>query len=154
MSTLDIAIQIASKAHEGQKDKSGLPYILHPLHLMNELKKKNMSEDYLIVAVLHDVVEDTDVTITDLINLDFSIPVVGAVLKMTHVKGESYSDYIDSIATNEIAKAVKLEDLKHNLDITRRVIPVFNVKNEEKFMKRILKYTKSYDQLINGELNV
>ena len=154
MSTLDIAIQIASKAHEGQTDKSGLPYILHPLHLMNELVKKNMSEDYLIAAVLHDVVEDTDVTIQDLIALNFSIPSIGAVLKMTHEKGVSYEDYIDDISTNEIARTVKLEDLKHNLDVIRRVIPEYTITNEKKFMKRVLKYTKAYDKLINGKLNV
>jgi len=154
MSTLDIAIQIASKAHEGGVDKSGLPYILHPLHLMNELKKKNMSMDHLIVAVLHDVVEDTYVTIQDLIDLDFKDDVRIAVSIMTHTKGVSYEDYIDLISTNEIAKAVKLEDLKHNLDVIRRVIPEYTITNEKKFMKRILKYTKAYDKLINGKLNV
>src|SRR5205823_8876269 len=90
MATIEKALQIAAQAHEGQKDKEGLPYILHPLRAMLRVQ----GEEAQIVAVLHDVIEDTSVTADDLLRAGFGEEVVAAVLCVTHRKDESYADYV------------------------------------------------------------
>lgn len=108
------AMKIAYKAHHGQVDKGGIPYIFHPMHLAEQ-----MDDEYATcVALLHDVVEDTDVTLDDLANI-FPAEVVEAVRVMTHSKGEPYPEYIARVSKNPIAKKVKLADLRHNSDQTR-----------------------------------
>lgn len=103
MATIGIALQIAAKAHEGQKDKEGLPYILHPLRAMMSLR----GEEAQIVAVLHDVIEDTSVTVDDLRAAGFSEKVVTAVLCVTHQKDLPYSDYVVRCNGNEVARRAK-----------------------------------------------
>jgi len=116
MKLLAKAIEIAVKAHEGQFDKGGKPYILHPLYLMNQL----MFDTKLAqIAVLHDVVEDSDVTLEDLEEYGFSYRVIFALKLLTHQKDQSYSEYIDKISGNYDAIRVKRKDLEHNSDITR-----------------------------------
>ena len=90
MSDLEKAISIAVTAHRGQRDKAGKPYILHPLRLM----QKCATEAEMIVAVLHDVIEDTDVSIDDLEREGFDTEVLQALLCLTKAKGESYPDFI------------------------------------------------------------
>src|SRR6476620_9991092 len=118
VATIEKALQIAAQAHEGQKDKEGLPYILHPLRAMMSLK----GEEAQIVAVLHDVIEDTSVTADDLRKAGFSEKVVAAVLCVTHAKSESYADYVVRCKANEIARQVKLADLKDNSRLDRTIL--------------------------------
>ena len=107
-------MQIAYAAHHGQVDKAGIPYIFHPIHLAEQ-----MPDEYTTcVALLHDVVEDTDVTLEQLSGI-FPEPVVEAVRLMTHAKSEPYADYVRRIKANPIARAVKLADLRHNSDESR-----------------------------------
>src|SRR5271165_5571323 len=107
MPTIEKALQIAAQAHEGQKDKEGLPYILHPLRVMSRAE----GVEAQIVAVLHDVVEDTKVTLDDLRRAGFSEAVLQAVQCVTHRKDEPYADYVVGCKNNPIARQVKLGDL-------------------------------------------
>lgn len=108
------AMRIAYNAHHGQLDKSGIPYIFHPYHLAEQ-----MPDEYTTcVALLHDVVEDTDVTLEQLSEV-FPRQVVDAIALMTHTADTDYLAYVEKIKHNPIAKTVKLADLKHNSDQTR-----------------------------------
>ena len=104
------ALKLCFDAHKNQVDKSGLPYVFHPFHLAEQME----TEETTIVALLHDVVEDTGYTIADLTKMGFDKAVTDAVALMTHADGVDYMDYIRSIA-----KAVKLADLRHNSDLSR-----------------------------------
>jgi GTP diphosphokinase / guanosine-3',5'-bis(diphosphate) 3'-diphosphatase len=115
MSTLERAIQIAAKAHSGQIDKAGEPYILHPLRMMLAVQ----GESERIVAVLHDVVEDTDVTIEKLIAEGFSTEVIEAIANLTKLPGESRLSAAYRAAANPIARVVKLADNADNMDLSR-----------------------------------
>ncbi len=109
------AIRIAFRAHAGTLDASGIPYILHPVHLAEQ-----MEDEYsTIAALLHDVVEDTHVTLEDLRRDGFPEEVLAAVDLLTHREGVPYLEYVAAIKENPIAKAVKLADLRHNMDRTR-----------------------------------
>ena len=108
------AINIAYNAHMGQTDKFGIPYIFHPMHLAEQMD----SEEECIVAMLHDVVEDTEITFEQL-EEDFSEIVIEALKLLTHDKSIPYDDYIKNLKNNPIAKKVKLADLMHNSDISR-----------------------------------
>ena len=109
------AIELAKQHHKGQTDKVGKPYINHPLRVMNQMK----SEDEKIVAVLHDIVEDTDISLNDLRNEGFSEEVVSAVECLTKQDGENYDSYIERISFNPLAVKIKLADLEDNRDLTR-----------------------------------
>lgn len=112
------AIEVAVTAHSGQLDKGGKPYILHPMWVMD--KVRHLGEDTMTVAILHDAVEDSTLTIEGLIELGFSQDVIAAVRALTHDDPNmSYEDYIKNIKNNTIATAVKLRDLEHNSKITR-----------------------------------
>ena len=113
---LSLAISIATKAHEGQYDRGGKPYILHPLHLMTQLL---FDTELASIAVLHDVVEDSDVTLDDLTRQGFSPRIVSALRLLTHEPGVSYAGYIEGICGSYDAIRVKRKDLEHNSDITR-----------------------------------
>lgn len=134
---LEKAIQIAVKCHDGQKDKAGRPYILHPLHLMNNVS----NEEEKIVAILHDVIEDSDYTFEDLRKDGFKENIIDALMLLTHNKDVDYFEYIDNIKNNKIAKTIKIQDLKHNLDITR----LDNL--DEKAIENLKKYFKAYKSL-------
>ena len=114
-----LAIKIAFEAHSGQNDRSGIPYILHPIHVAEQMK----DEVTTIVALLHDVVEDTNVTLEDLKNYGFSKEVIDAIEVLTHKDGTKYLDYVRKVAQNPIARKVKIEDVKHNTDLTRTINP-------------------------------
>lgn len=111
---LEEAISLALSAHSGQRDKGGNPYILHPLRVMSRM----VGEDHQIAAVLHDVVEDGDVTI-DQIAEGFGWNVADAVDALTRRDGEDYMAFIDRCAANPIAAKVKMADLEDNMDIRR-----------------------------------
>lgn len=121
---------LAYSAHHGQLDRSGVPYIFHPLHLAEQMH----TESEIVAALLHDVVEDTPVTLADLEKAGFSPEAVEAVRLLTHDKSMPYMDYINALKGNPIARAVKLADLKHNSDLAR-------LKDEsEKTRERLKKY--------------
>lgn len=108
------AMKLAYTAHHGQVDKGGIPYIFHPYHLAEQMD----DELSTCVALLHDIVEDTSVTLEELCET-FPKEVTDAVALMTHKDGEPYLEYVKRISTNPIAKKVKLADLRHNTDESR-----------------------------------
>ena len=131
------ALCIAYKAHEGQVDKTGIPYIFHPFHLAESMTDENST----IVALLHDVIEDTDWTIDDLEKEGFNEDILTALKLMTHNPAEPYMDYISRLSTCPVARQVKLADLYHNLDRTRVENP------DEKMLKRWEKYDRAIQLL-------
>ena len=131
---LEKAIQIAVTAHSGAKDKGGKPYILHPINVMMRVEK----EDEKIVAILHDVVEDTDWTFDALREEGFSEIIIEALKSVTkHNENEDYEEFVKRSLNNDIGRIVKIADLKENLDISR--IGDLN----EKDILRINKYKKA-----------
>lgn len=115
MATLEKAIALASQKHEGQLDKAGKPYILHPLRVMANVE----TIDEKIVAILHDVVEDTDVSFLDLLAMGFEPHIVEAIEALTKQKGESRLAAAYRTSKNIIACKVKLADLDDNMDTSR-----------------------------------
>lgn len=114
-------------------DKNGLPYALHPIHLAEQMR----TESATVVALLHDVVEDTDYTLEDLQNAGFPPSVVDAVALLTHDKAVPYLEYIKAIKFNSLARGVKLADLRHNSNLARLDIV------DQKAMERIKKYAQA-----------
>ena len=137
MSFLEKAILLACQAHQGQRDKSGQPYIPHPLRMMMKVE----GEVEKIAAVLHDVVEDTDRTLEDLKKEGFPPEVLDAVDCLSHREGESYEDFIHRVRKNPVAVKVKIADIEDNMDV-RRLKGV-----EEKDWKRLIKYLKYWKEL-------
>src|SRR5258705_504312 len=115
MSLLEKAISIAVEAHRGKKDKVGVPYILHPLSVMNRVE----TEAEKIVAVLHDVIEDTKWTFEDLKREGFPNDLLQALDCVTKREGESYEDFVKRSASNPIGRRVKIADLEDNMDVRR-----------------------------------
>ena len=110
-----LALNLCFEAHKTQTDKSGMPYVFHPFHLAEQMR----DEDTTVVALLHDVIEDTDYTLDDLRELGFENRVISAIALMTHDDAVPYMEYVAEIKKNPIARAVKLADLRHNSDMTR-----------------------------------
>lgn len=110
-----IAIKLCFDAHKDQTDKSGLPYVFHPFHLAEQMQDENTT----IVALLHDVAEDTDVTLEKIREYGFGEEVMTALALLTHADDVPYMEYVRAIKPNPIARAVKLADLKHNSDLSR-----------------------------------
>ena len=133
------AMIIAYNAHHGQVDKSGVPYIYHPVHLAEQME----TEEECVVALLHDVVEDTSITFKDL-EKEFSHTVIEALKLLTHDKSVDYMEYVRKIKNNPIARKVKLADLHHNSNDTR-----FVEQPTQKDWKRIAKYKKAIAILEN-----
>ena len=115
MATVEDAVSIAPRAHRGQKDKAGAPYLLHPLRMMVRMD----TEAAMMAAVLHDVVEDTEWTLDRLREAGFSDEVLEAVDCLTHREGESYEEFVKRVRTNPIAREVKIADLEDNLNVRR-----------------------------------
>ena len=109
------AMKLCYEAHQGQVDKSGIPYVFHPIHVAEQMS----DEATTIVALLHDVVEDTDYTLDDLTRMGFDDTVTDALALLTHKKGVPYLEYVAKLKNNPIARAVKLADLRHNSDLSR-----------------------------------
>ena len=128
------AIKLAFKAHEGQFDKSGLPYVLHPIHLAEQME----DEDTTVAALLHDVVEDSAMTFDDLIKEGFNEEIINALRLLTHKEDVPYMEYVKDIKKNETAKKVKLADLKHNSDLSRLdVVDDWALKRNDKYQEAI-----------------
>lgn len=160
---LERAIQIAVNAHLGQTDRGGEPYILHPMRVMVEQKTLETK----ICAILHDVVEDTEITLEDLRREGFSEPVLEAIRVITKIDGEDYHGYIERVARNPIARRVKLIDLSDNMDLSRLSrTDLSDIKRLEKYEKAkayILEVMQEevidndegrYDIEINGAVSV
>ena len=133
MSTIERAIAIAAAAHEGQLDKAGAPYVFHPLRLM--MRMATIEER--IVAVLHDVVEDSAITFEDLEKEGFSTAVLEALESVTRRPSENYDKFVLRAAANPIGRRVKLVDLEDNCDLSRISAPT------EKDYARIEKYRRA-----------
>ena len=127
------ALKLCFEAHKEQVDKSGLPYVFHPFHLAEQMT----DEETTIVALLHDVVEDTDYSLCDLREMGFGEEIIEALSLMTHDKSVPYLDYVAKIRDNPIARRVKLADLRHNSDTTR----LDHVDDEA--LKRVEKYARA-----------
>lgn len=148
MATLEKAIEIAARAHAGQRDKEGQPYLLHPLRVMMQVA----DEAARIVAVLHDAIEDTPLTEDDLRREGFDEATLAALRLVTHEKSEPYADYVVRCRGNAIARQVKLADLHDNSRLDRAMLRAGSV---ERDLRRIHRYQLSYkfltDQLTEAE---
>jgi (p)ppGpp synthase/HD superfamily hydrolase len=138
MPTIEDAIRLALDKHHGQTDKSGAPYILHPLRVMAQMQ----NDTERIVAILHDVVEDSDVTLDALRNIGYSEEIVAAIDHLTRREGESYEAFIQRIKPHPLAVRVKLGDLQDNMDIRR------NAKLDEKALERFQRYRAAWFELM------
>ena len=127
-------LEFAMQKHDGQVDKSGKPYILHPMEVALFLYK----ESDKIVALLHDVLEDTDATVEDLVAIGLYDCEVEAIKLLTKPRKEDYMHYVRRVAENPIARRVKMADLRHNMDISR-----LNVVTERD-LARVEQYKKAY----------
>ena len=136
-----IALELAVEKHKNQTDKAGNPYILHPLHVMENVNSKEGK----IVAILHDIIEDTDITENYLLKIGLSKRIVDAVVALTRSEDMDYQEYIKNLSSNPLAKEVKLADLEHNMDLKR--LPTL----EEKDLERNRKYQSAYHYLINNK---
>ena len=132
-----LAMKIAYEAHHGQTDKSSTPYIYHPIHLAEQMN----DEKSACVALLHDVVEDTVITLQNLAEYGFDDEIIEALRLMTHDKSVSYMDYVREIKKNPIAVKVKIADLMHNSDLSRLDIV------DDKAKARVEKYQKAIEIL-------
>lgn len=132
------AMKLCYDAHKGQTDKSGLPYVFHPIHLAEQMT----DELSTVVALLHDVVEDTHYTLRDLQEMGYPCEVTDALKLLTHDPQVPYMEYIEQIKTNSIARVVKLADLKHNSDLSR-----LNT-IDEAVVLRLQKYKRAINHLI------
>ena len=135
------AMKLCFKAHKDQVDKSGMPYVFHPFHVAEQMT----DEATTIVALLHDVVEDTDYTLGDIAAEGFGKEILEAVALMTHEDDIPYLDYVAKLKENPIARAVKLADLAHNSDLSR----IGEIDEETK--QRLEKYKKAKAILESGK---
>lgn len=135
------AIKLAVEAHADQLDKGGKPYILHPIRVSEAVD----TIEQKIVAVLHDVVEDTDIELYDIYS-EFGTEIRNAVDAMTHRKGETNYDYMRRVAENEIAKVVKLADMRDNFSPSR--MAALSRRDRERLT---VKYTRHINFLLTGE---
>lgn len=134
------ALRVCFDAHKEQDDKSGMPYVFHPFHLAEQMT----DEISTVCALLHDVVEDTDITFDDLSKMGFPAEVIEVLRLLTHDDAVPYFDYVREISKNPVAKAVKLADLRHNSDSTRLdVVDEWAKKREEKYKTAITILTET-----------
>ena len=135
--TLKDSIALATKYHKGQVDKGGKPYINHPIRVM----KKMMFEDEKMVAVMHDIVEDTSITLQDLKDMGYNSYIVNSIDCLTKRDGESYDKFVERTLTDTMASYVKLADLEDNMDTNRLI----QLTNEDK--KRLKKYKQVHAKI-------
>lgn len=131
------AMRICFEAHKDQVDKNGIPYVFHPFHVAEQME----DEITTTVALLHDVVEDSNYSLDDLRKAGFPASVTDALMLLTHDKSIPYLDYVATIKRNPIATTVKIADLGHNSDLTRLDCI------EDKDKERVEKYKKALEVL-------
>lgn len=141
MNKLESAILIAIKAHQNQVDKGGLPYILHPLRIMIKMQ----TDEEMIVALLHDVVEDSEISLKDISKYEFDKKIMSALKVLTYSTNQNYEDYIKKISKNKLARKIKIADLTDNMNLNR--LPYLNKKDFE----RIKKYHKALKYLLEND---
>lgn len=153
MSTIRKAVEIATKAHAGVKDEQGRPYLVHPIRVMMGVEgDATLLEAAQIVAVLHEVVEDTGVTIDDLRAEGFSQEVIAALSLVTHQKDQRYSEHVIACKPNEIARQVKLSDLRDNSQLARFLLRPAQFSGDSARMQRyFLSYRFLTDEITEDE---
>lgn len=134
---LEKALRIAVEAHAGQVDKSGKPYIFHPLRVCCRC----FTDEEKMVALLHDTIEDTEITTEDLLSEGFPPYIVEAILSISRNEDETYEEFVKRTGLNPLGRAVKLHDLEDNMDISRLE------QVTEKVLDRLNKYIKAYRYL-------
>ena len=137
MDIIEKSLEIALKAYSGQKDKAGKTYILHPLRVMAKME----TEEEMSVAILHDVIEDSDYTADDLLNEGIPSNVVEAVQLLSKEEGENYDQFVDRVLTNSLASKVKKADIEDNINILR----LDSVSDID--LERVVKYHKAWKKL-------
>ena len=137
MNIIEKSLEIALRAYAGRKDKAGKTYILHPLRLMNQM----VSDEEMATALLHDVIEDSDITAEDMLREGISETVVDAVICLTRRGGETYDDFIARVSQNDLALKVKIADIEDNINVLR-----LN-RLTEKDLDRIAKYHSAWKKL-------
>lgn len=138
MATLEQAISLAAQQHEGQVDKANAPYILHPLRVMLNVP----TIEHKIVAVLHDILEDTETTIEDLYQFGFQEHIIDAIVALTKKQGETRLEAAQRARQNPIARVVKLADINDNMDLSRIQSPTI------KDFERLKEYQQVRDLLL------
>lgn len=133
------ALKICFDAHKDQVDKTGMPYVFHPFHLAEQMD----TEDAVCVALLHDTVEDTDISFEDLINEGFNDNIINALKLLTHNDDTPYLEYVARIKENPLARKVKLADLRHNSDLTRLDLTVDKIPPKYSLYLEAIKYLES-----------
>lgn len=128
------AMEICYRAHEGQLDKGGMPYVFHPFHVAEQ-----MEDEYsTCVALLHDTVEDGGIELSGLYEADFPEEIVKTVDILTRREAEPYMEYIERLKGSSLAVKVKLADLEHNRDMSRlNIITKWDMERKEKYEKAI-----------------
>lgn len=137
MKMANIALEIAINAHKGQKDLGGRDYIEHPKAVANLLE----ADEEKTVAYLHDVLEDIAITEDDLVRMGISSEIVYVIKVLTKKRGEPYTEYIERVKENELARKVKIADLQHNMDLSRISNPT------KRDFERLEKYKKALKKL-------
>ncbi len=129
-----MAMKLCFETHKDQVDKTGLPYVFHPFHLAEQMD----DEISTVCALLHDVVEDSDTTFEDLLEMGFSGEIIDVLKLLTHAEEVPYMDYVREIKKNPTATKVKIADLKHNSDTTRLdVVDEWAIKRNEKYAEAL-----------------
>ena len=135
------ALKLCFESHKEQTDKTGMPYVFHPFHLAEQMD----DEISTVCALLHDVVEDTDTTFEDLLDMGFPTEVIEVLTLLTHEDGVEYMDYVEKISHHPTARKVKIADLRHNSDLSRMnaaEIDEYAIKRTQKY-KTALKLLKA-----------
>jgi (p)ppGpp synthase/HD superfamily hydrolase len=138
MPTLADAIALAVEVHQGQLDKYGQPYILHPLRVMFRLNT-NLEQ---IVGVLHDVIEDSDLSFDDLRQMGYSDEILVALDGVTRREDESYDEFVARSRAHPVSRRVKLADLEDNMDLRRLPAAL-----TEQDMARLQRYRRAWERL-------
>ena len=136
--TPERVVEIMHKAHDGQTDLAGAPYANHPIRVANSMVQPR----HQMIALLHDVVEDSDWTFDDLFREGVPLDALATLRLLTHTKGQPYEEYIDAMGDDVDAIVVKMGDLRDNMDVTR--LPELG----EREIKRLKKYHKAYYRLL------
>lgn len=137
MDLIEKSLSIALKAYAGQKDKAGKTYILHPIRIMAKME----TIEEMAVALLHDVIEDSEVTVKELLKQGIPAKVVKAVQTLTKIEGENYDQFIDRVLKNKLAAKVKKADIEDNINVLR----LKSVSSKD--LERIAKYHKAWKKL-------
>lgn len=129
-----LAMKICFAVHKDQTDKSGLPYVFHPFHLAEQMT----DETTAVIALLHDVIEDGEMTVEDIASFGFGEDITVPLSLLTHEDGVPYFEYIEKIKQNDVARAVKLADLAHNSDLTRLdTVSPRDIERTEKYKRAV-----------------